>query len=87
MNKPNFDENRRIYDVKCNLKAILDARKGTENEISIRELATKSGLKFETVRRMYHDETRRYQRESLAAICIALDIDISDLLTLVPVKE
>lgn len=70
-------------DVKCNLKAILDDRKGTANEISIRQLAEQSGLKFETVRRLYHDETKRYQRESIAAICVTLGVGIDDLLTLV----
>ena len=70
-------------DVKCNLQTILDERKGTIREISIRQLAEQSGLKFETVRRLYHDDTRRYQRESIAAICVTLGVRIDELLTLV----
>jgi len=70
-------------DVKCNLQTILDERKGTNREISIRQLAEQSGLKFETVRRLYHNDTRRYQRESIAAICVTLGVGIDELLTLV----
>lgn len=65
------------HDVICNLKAIID-----EREISIRQLSVDADLKFETVRRLYHDKTIQYHRESIAAICVALDIDINDLLTL-----
>lgn len=67
-----------MADVKCNLRAILN-----EKSVSIRQLANISGLKFETIRRMYHDQTRRYQRESLAAVCVALHINIDELLTFV----
>lgn len=71
-----------MKEVTCNLKAILDARKGTEKEMSIRELAERSGLKFETVRRLYHDKTRQYHRQSVAAVCVTLGVDLSDLLTI-----
>ncbi|ASN07358.1 XRE family transcriptional regulator [Virgibacillus necropolis] len=68
--------------IKCNLKAILDERKREGNEISIRKLADKAGLNFETVRRLYNDETKQYHRESVAAVCVALDVELSELLTL-----
>jgi putative transcriptional regulator len=64
-------------DVRSNLKLILD-----ERNMSIRQLAEDSGLKFETVRRLYHDKTVQYHRESIAAICKTLDIDVSELLIL-----
>lgn len=64
-------------DVHSNLKRILDNR-----DMSIRELAELSELNFETVRRLYHDKTVQYHRRSIAAICYALDIDISELLEL-----
>lgn len=70
-------------DVKSNLKSIIDNRKGTRDEISLRQLAEQSGLKFETVRRLYHDETKQYQRKSIAAICDTLNIELCDLLVLV----
>lgn len=65
------------YDVCCNLKEILD-----EKGMSIRELTERSGLKFETVRRLYHDKTVQYHRRSIAAICHTLNIDVSELLSL-----
>ncbi|ALC81560.1 helix-turn-helix domain-containing protein [Bacillus gobiensis] len=64
--------------VKSNLKAILN-----EREMSIRELEAKSGLKFETLRRLYNDETKQYQRDTIGRICEVLDVEISQLLILV----
>lgn len=63
--------------VKSNLKSILDDR-----GISIRELSRMTELPFETLRRLYNDETKQYQRDTLAAVCVTLGIDISELLTL-----
>lgn len=77
------NDNKRSYDVVCNLKTILDGRKDIT---SIRQLAEKADLPFETVRRLYNDNTKRYQRETLAAICVTLNIDISDLLSLQPIE-
>jgi putative transcriptional regulator len=63
--------------VKSNLKAILDDRK-----ISIRELEAKTGLKFETLRRLYNDDTKQYQRDTIGRICEVLGVQISDILIL-----
>ncbi|MFD2654500.1 helix-turn-helix domain-containing protein [Gracilibacillus thailandensis] len=63
--------------VKSNLKSILD-----ERGVSIRKLANETGLKFETVRRLYNDQTKQYQRDSIGAICVYLSIEVGDLLTL-----
>ncbi|MGX9136171.1 helix-turn-helix domain-containing protein [Rummeliibacillus sp. JY-2-4R] len=63
--------------VKSNLKAILDRR-----EISIRECARMADLPVETVRRLYNDETKQYQRDSLGALCEALNVGIGDILVL-----
>ncbi|WP_146548365.1 helix-turn-helix domain-containing protein [Rummeliibacillus suwonensis] len=63
--------------VKSNLKNILDRR-----GISIRECARMADLPVETVRRLYNDETKQYQRDSIGALCEALDVEISDLLVL-----
>ncbi|AUJ25830.1 helix-turn-helix domain-containing protein [Virgibacillus dokdonensis] len=63
------------YEVCSNLKKILD-----ERNKSIRWLAAEAGLKFETVRRLYNDDTKQYQRETIAAVCIALNIELSELL-------
>lgn len=63
---------------KSNLKMILD-----EKGMSIRKCAEISGLKFETVRKMYNDDAKQYQRDSLGALCKALECEISDLLELI----
>jgi DNA-binding Xre family transcriptional regulator len=63
---------------KSNLKAILD-----ERNISIRQFAENTGLPFETLRRLYNDETKQYQRDTLGRICEVLDVEINDILILV----
>ena len=68
--------------VKSNLKRILDDR-----EISIRQLAKDTGLPFETLRRLYNDETKQYQRDTIGRIYEVLDVELSDLLTLVPADD
>lgn len=73
---------------KSELKKILD-----ERQISIRKLAemTKDekgeGIKFETLRRLYNDETKQYQRDTLGRVCEVLNIEIKDLLILIDDKE
>ncbi len=64
--------------VRSNLKLILDDRP----DLTIRKLAEQSGLKFETVRRLYHDQTVQFHRKSIAQVCDTLKIDISELLYL-----
>lgn len=61
-----------------NLKALLD-----ERGLSIRKFSDMSGLPFETLRRLYNDDTKQYQRDTIGRICEVLDVDINDLLTLV----
>ncbi|MGE7625361.1 helix-turn-helix domain-containing protein [Viridibacillus sp. NPDC096237] len=63
--------------VMSNLKVILDRR-----GLSIRECARKADLPVETVRRLYNDDTKQYQRDTIGALCEALDVEISDLLVL-----
>jgi len=70
------------YIVQSNLKKIID-----ERGISIRQLAEDSDLKFETVRRLYHDNTVQYHRESIGAICYTLGIEIDELLKLKKVER
>lgn len=69
---------------KSNLKQILD-----EEGISIRQLAEMSNgdLKFETLRRLYNDTTKQYQRDTIGKICEILNIEISKLLVLVDDEE
>lgn len=64
--------------IQSNLKALLD-----ERNKKIREFAREADLPFETVRRLYHDETERYQRDTLAKICQTLNVGIEDVLNLI----
>ncbi|UPT60484.1 helix-turn-helix domain-containing protein [Geobacillus thermoleovorans] len=68
--------------VKSNLKAILEAR-----DMSVRELSRLTGLPFESLRRLYTDETKQYQRDTIGRICEVLNIELSDLLILVDDDE
>ena len=61
--------------VKTRLKEILD-----ERGLSIRGFAFGNDLSFETVRRLYNNTAKQYQRETLGRICDVLDIEIEDLL-------
>lgn len=64
--------------VKSNLKAILDSK-----DMSIRQLSSATGISFETLRRLYNDDTKQYQRDTIAKVCEVLKIEIKDLLLLV----
>ena len=64
--------------VKSNLKMILD-----ERNISIRQLASMTDLKFETLRRLYNDDTKQYQRDTIGRVCEILEIKIGDILVLI----
>lgn len=62
---------------RSNLKELLDNR-----NISIRKFADDTGLPFETLRRLYNDETKQYQRDTLGRICEVLEVEISEVLKL-----
>ena len=64
--------------VKSNLKALL-----VERDISIQQFARDTDLKFETLRRLYNDDTKQYQRDTIGRICEVLEIEIGELLLLV----
>ncbi|MFG3610978.1 helix-turn-helix domain-containing protein [Rummeliibacillus stabekisii] len=68
--------------VKSNLKAILD-----ERDMSIRQCAELTGLPFETLRRLYNDNTKQYQRDTIGRLCEVLHIKIDELLILDNEKE
>lgn len=70
-------EKENEYDIVCNLKTIL-----ADKDMSIRQLTEMTELNFETVRRLYHDNTVQYHRRSIAAVCVALDVGINELLSI-----
>ena len=47
-----------------NLKAILD-----ERNISIQQFARDTGLKFETLRRLYNNNIKQFQRDTIGRVC------------------
>ncbi|MET3658455.1 helix-turn-helix domain-containing protein [Sporosarcina psychrophila] len=61
-----------------NLKAILD-----ERNISIQQFARDTGLKFETLRRLYNDDTKQFQRDTIGRVCEVLDVGIDELIVLI----
>lgn len=63
---------------KSNLKALLD-----ERGISIQQFARDTGLKFETLRRLYNDDTKQYQRDTIGIVCKTLGVSIDQLLLLI----
>lgn len=65
-----------------NLKELLDAR-----GLSIRKFSDMTGLPYETLRRLYNDDTKQYQRNTIGRICEVLDVDINELLTLIDDDE
>ncbi|KRG13362.1 hypothetical protein ACA30_15810 [Virgibacillus soli] len=66
--------------IKSNLKTLLGDK-------SIRQFAKETGLPFETLRRLYNDETERYQRDTLARVCETLNVGIDEVLLLVNDEE
>ncbi|MFD4706086.1 helix-turn-helix domain-containing protein [Gottfriedia sp. NPDC058432] len=67
--------------VKSNLKSILDQR-----GISIRKLSEDSGIPFETLRRLYNDDTKQYQRDTIGRVCEVLNVEVGELLVLVNIE-
>ncbi len=63
--------------INCKLKTILDSR-----GLSIRKVAADTGVQFESLRRLYNNETERLPREILAKLCDYLQVDIADLIKL-----
>jgi DNA-binding Xre family transcriptional regulator len=68
--------------VKSELKKILDQR-----DISIRQFAEMTGLQFETLRRLYNDETRQFQRDTIGKVCEVLEIELNELLVIIDTEN
>lgn len=63
--------------VKINLERLLK-----EREISQLELSKKTSIRPASIHEMVHNQTQRLPLSNLAAICVVLDCEISDILTL-----
>jgi len=63
--------------VRFKLKELLETR-----GISIRQLANDTGYPFESLRRIYNNDTERFPKEILASLCEYLGVGISDIIVL-----
>ena len=76
--------------VKSNLKRIIDSKGITLRQLEAMTLFPgdeKPRVKFETIRRLYHDTTMQYQRDSIGILCEVLKVELSELLVLIDKEE
>lgn len=60
--------------IKCNLSTILGAKRMNRTELS-----KKSGLSLTSIKPFYDDTWKGVRRDTLEALCKALEVQISDL--------
>lgn len=63
--------------IRCNLWRILD-----DKGMKLRELERLIGCRFESLRNLANDETKRFPNELLYDVCRALNVTIGELLYL-----
>jgi len=51
-----------------------------ERQMSVRELAARTGLSYPAVHRLARDQTTRFDGATLDAICRVLDVGVGELL-------
>lgn len=59
----------------------------SERNLSQRELGRITGIRHPSINEMCENKTSRLPLDNLAAICIALDVDITDVMELVSEEE
>jgi len=62
--------------IKCNLSTILGAKRMTRTK-----LLRKSGVSLTSLKPFYDDTWKGIRRETLDALCKALDCDVGDLIS------
>lgn len=62
--------------IKCNLSTILGSKR-----MSRTKLLRKSGISLTSLKPFYDDTWKGIRRETLDALCKALDCDVGDLIT------
>lgn len=67
------------YEVRIKLAEVMDCKK-----IGQRELSRLTGIRQSSIHEMCTNKTARLPLENLAAICQVLEVDINDVLELVP---
>lgn len=61
--------------IKCNLSALLGARK-----LRLADVIRDTGINRSTLTRLYHETTTRIDYETLEALCTYLKCDVGDFL-------
>ncbi len=64
--------------IKCNLSALLGARK-----LKITDVVRDTGINRSTLTRLYHESTQRIDYTTLEVLCTYLKCDIADFLEIV----
>lgn len=62
--------------IKFHLRELIDSR-----ELTIRESAKLLDYRFDTVRQMYHGETKRVPVELLDRICEVFECEVGDIIS------
>lgn len=57
------------------LKTVLHKR-----NLTIRELSRITGVRYESLRKLYHDEVERFPRDVIASICNEINVDVSEII-------
>jgi DNA-binding Xre family transcriptional regulator len=71
--------------IRCRIKLILAQREHVgERPIYLSELAEMAGLPASTVSRLANDKGKRFDRNTLDAVCQALGVGIGDILVYTP---
>ena len=71
--------------IRCQLAAILGQRRADGQEpYTFAAVARETGLHFDTVANLANNKTQRYDAPVLDALCLALGVDVGDLLVHVP---
>ena len=62
--------------VRLRVKEVAEAR-----GMNMQNLATKSGISYSTIVDLWHDRTRRIDKDTLSRLCLALEVKPGDLLS------
>jgi len=65
--------------VKCNLSALIGAKK-----LKISDVVRDTGINRSTITRLYHETTTRIDFETLEKLCVYLDCEVGELISVEP---
>ena len=65
--------------VKCNLSALIGAKK-----LKISDVVRDTGINRSTITRLYHETKTRIDFETLEKLCVYLDCEVGELISVEP---